>query len=99
VDLSKGHSGLTNEIHQYLTTMHHLSSDIKDLSSALKALHKKHGQFYDDILDTNQSQASNAFQRFDNFLSEAIHKVDAWQNLLEESTRRAETAAALLFNA
>lgn len=98
VDPSKGHSNLTNEIHQYQTTMHRVSSEIKELSSVLKALHKRHGQFYDDILDTNQSQVSNASRRFDDFPPEAIHKVDAWQNLLEESTRRAETAAALLFN-
>jgi Mg2+ and Co2+ transporter CorA len=78
--------------------MHRLSSEIKDLSSTLKSLHQKHGQFYNDILDTSLSQDPSAFQRFDNFLSEAVNKVDAWQNLLEESTRRAETATALLFN-
>lgn len=81
-----------------MKTVHRLSSELRDLSSILTSLRRKHEDFHHQVLGLDQLQGSDTFQRFDNFLDESLQKVGAWQNALEEAKRRAETAAGLLFN-
>ena len=97
-DPSTNHTSLTKELHRYLTTVHRLSSELRDLSSILTSLRKKHGDFHRHFLGLDQLHGSNEFQRFDDFLDQSLQKVAAWQNAMEEAKSRAETAAGLLFN-
>lgn len=73
-----------------------VTSEINHLSSVLQSIRQKHEEFCRKILAFDPVQEPKRFTPFDQFLSEALQKVNAWHILLEELTKRAETSAGLV---
>ena len=66
------------------------------MSSVLQSLKEKHEDFCRKVLGFDPFQEPQRFVQFNDFLSEALQKIDAWHVLLEELTKRADTTAGLV---
>ena len=91
-----GYTNLTKEVHEYLATAHRVTTEISHLSSVLQSLREKHEDFCRKVLEFDPFQDPGRFVQFNDFISEALHKVNAWHILLDELTKRADTSAGLV---